>query len=327
MVVNVVAVVILAILTLAGMIAVGSSRWTVRAGKAALPDSSIVRPALVHFMMSACHPGTAAYDATILDLAARGFIGARSDVNGIWLTYTEPGTATAGVRLAGYEQKVLDALHGRLKNTGGAPFPAVAHVARVDVAGAWKPFEDELRLAARSSGVCRRRLPLSFAPVLVAILTEVSAVVLAAVAPTLAHHHHSSVSVTWAAITAFVTPLILLGIGYQDRLTPIGAGLAARFKQERAKLAADPASWGMTPAGPVAWPEVSPNTLARRAFAVAGAIPGAGPDPVTPGQRLTGRVASKQPSEKQKPTEAWSSFNGNWRLVPIRKSTGPGMGA
>src|SRR6185437_17163899 len=83
----------------------------------------------------------------------------------------------------------------------------------------------------------------------------------------------------------------------------------------------------MTQAGPVAWPEVSPNTLARRAFAVAGTIPGAGPDPVTPGQRLTGRVASKQPSEKQKPTEAWSSFNGNWRLVPIRKSTGPGMGA
>ena len=277
--------------------------------------------------MSGCHPGTAAYDATILDLAARGFIGSRSDVNGIWLTYTEPGTATAGVQLAGYEQKVLDALHGRLKNTGGAPFAAVAHVARVDVEGAWKPFDQELRLAARSSGVCRRRLPLSFAPVLVAILTEAAAVAGAAVASTLPHHQQASVSVAWALVAGLVTPLILLGVGYQDRLTPIGAGLAARFKQERAKLAADPASWGLTSAGPVAWPEVSPNTLARRAFAVAGTIPGAGPDPVTPRQRLTGRVVSRQPSEKQKPTEAWSSFNGNWRLVPLRKSTGPGLGA
>ncbi|HEX9622867.1 MAG TPA: hypothetical protein VF979_00705 [Streptosporangiaceae bacterium] len=327
MVVNVVAVVILAVLTLAGMIAVGSSRWTVRVGRAALPDASIVRPALAHFIMSSCHPGTAAYDATILDLAARGFIGARSDANGIWLTYTEPGTATAGVRLAGYEQKVLDALHGRLKNTGGAPFAAVAHVARVDVEGAWKPFDQELRLAARNGGICRRRLPLSFAPVVVAACTEVTAVALAVAAISLARHHTNGGIVAGAVLTAIFLPLILLGIGYQDRLTPIGAGLAARFKQERAKLTADPSSWGMTTAGPLAWPEVSANTLARRAFAVAGTIPGAGPDPVTPRQRLTGRVVSKKPSEKQKPTEAWSSFNGNWRLVPIRKSTGPGMGA
>jgi hypothetical protein len=327
MVVSVVAVVILAILTLAGMIALGSPRWIVGPGRAALPDASAVRPALVHFIMTNCHPGTAAYDATILDLAARGFIGARSDVNGIWLTYTEPGTATAGVRLAGYEQKVLDVMHGRLKNTGGAPFAAVAHVAQVDVEGAWKPFDQELRLAARNSGICRRRLPLSFAPVLVAVLTEVTGVVAAAVASTLPHHHQASVSVAWTTITAVVLPLILAGIGYQDRLTPVGAGLAVRFKQERARLAAAPVSWGMNPAGPVAWPEVSPDTLARRAFAVAGTIPGAGPAPVTPGQRLTGRVASKQPSEKRKPTEAWSSFNGNWHLVPIRKSTGPGMGA
>jgi hypothetical protein len=327
MVVSVVAVVILSVLTLAGLIAFGSPRWTVPAGRAALPDTSVVRPALVHFIRASCHPGTAAFDATILDLAARGFIGARSDANGIWLTYTEPGTATSGVRLAGYEQKVLDALHGRLKNTGGAPFAAVAHVAQVDVEGAWKPFDNELRLAARNTGICRRRLPLSFAPVLVALLTEASAVLLAAVAATLPHHHQASVSVAWVVVAAVLTALLLLGAGYQDRLTPIGAGLAARFKQERARLAADPASWGMAAGGPVAWPEVSATTLARRAFAVAGTIPGAGPDPVTPGQRLRGRAASRQPSEKRKPAEAWSSFNGNWRLVPIRKSTGPGMGA
>jgi hypothetical protein len=207
MVVSVVAVVILSILTLAGLIAFGSSRWTVPAGRAVLPDTSAVRPALVHFIMASCHPGTAAFDATILDLAARGFIGARSDANGIWLTYTEPGTATAGVRLAGYEQKVLDALHGRLKNTGGAPFAAVAHVARVDVEGAWKPFDDELRLAARNTGICRRRLPVSFGPVLVAMVTEASAVVLAAVASTLPHHHQASVSVPWTAVTAVLTAL------------------------------------------------------------------------------------------------------------------------
>jgi Predicted membrane protein (DUF2207) len=327
MVLTGIAVVILSILTLAGIIALGSSRWIAPAGRAALPDTSVVRPALVHFIMTACHPGTAAFDATILDLAARGFIGARSDVNGIWLTYTEPGTATAGVRLADYEQKVLDVLHGRLKNTGGAPFAAVAHVARVDVEGAWKPFAAEVRRAAKSSGICRWQFPRSPAAGLIAVATEATGVLVAALASLLVRHHHASVSVEWAVITAFLLPLILAGAALRERLTPAGAALAARFRPERARLAADPASWGLNPAGPVAWPAVSADTLARRAFAVAGMIPGAGPDPATPGQWMRGRVASREPQGKRKPTEAWSSFNGNWRLVPIRKSTGPGMGA
>src|SRR6185437_5752424 len=201
MVVSGIAVVILSILTLVGLIVLGSSRWTGPNRRAALPDTSVVRPALVHFIMTACHPGTAAFDATILDLAARGFIGARSDANGIWLTYTEPGTATAGVGLAGYEQKVLDVLHGRLKNTGGAPFAAVAHVAKVDALGTWKPFEAQLRGAARRNGICRWQFPRSAAAGLVAALTEITGVLAAALGPTLARHHHASVPIEWAALT------------------------------------------------------------------------------------------------------------------------------
>ena len=92
MLVTVVEAVALAILAAAGTFAFGSSRWTVRAGRACLPDTSIVRPALAHFTMTYCQPRSAAFEATILDLAARGFIGARSDDDGIWLTYTEPGS-------------------------------------------------------------------------------------------------------------------------------------------------------------------------------------------------------------------------------------------
>jgi hypothetical protein len=295
MLVTVVEAVALAILAAAGTFAFGSSRWTVRAGRACLPDTSIVRPALAHFIMTYCEPRSAAFEATILDLAARGFIGARSDADGIWLTYTEPGSTTSGVRLAGYEQQVLDALHGRFTNTGEASFAAVAQAARADVGGVWTSFEKELRLAARNSGIRRRRPPLSLLPVLIAIVSLASCVALAAVSARAGSHGpHALSPAESAAFTAVLFPLFLAGMALQDRLTPVGSGLAARFKQERARLTADPASWGLPSAVLAEGPEVSATTLARRAVAVAVAVPGTGSDSAARQRRLGGRVASVQ---------------------------------
>src|SRR5215469_15800803 len=61
--------------------------YVAKPGPAAAIDGVQVRPALVHFVMTNCKPGTAAYEATILDLAARGFLAARVHPAGLWLAY------------------------------------------------------------------------------------------------------------------------------------------------------------------------------------------------------------------------------------------------
>jgi hypothetical protein len=156
--------VISAILTVAGCAAlvVLARSYVAKPGPTSAIDAVQVRPALVHFVMTNCKPGTAAYEATILDLAARGFLAARPHPTGLWLAYTEAGAAAAGATpLAAHEQGVLDSMHGRLKNTGGAPLAILAETCQVDVDGTWKPFEETLRTEARKRGICRRQLPLS----------------------------------------------------------------------------------------------------------------------------------------------------------------------
>jgi hypothetical protein len=82
MVVSGIAVLILSVLTLAGLIVLGSSRWIAPAGRASLPDTSVVRPALVHFIMTSCHPGTAAFDAEIPGSDLKFEADVVSEVNG-----------------------------------------------------------------------------------------------------------------------------------------------------------------------------------------------------------------------------------------------------
>jgi len=51
---------------------------------------SDVRPALVDLVLTECHPGVASYEATILDLAARGFLGISGGPDGLRVTLTRP---------------------------------------------------------------------------------------------------------------------------------------------------------------------------------------------------------------------------------------------
>ena len=69
-----------------------------------------VRPALVGLVLTRCAPGVAAYEATILDLAARGFVGISGGPDELRVTVT--GRPAAG--LAGYEQQVLGDVRARL---------------------------------------------------------------------------------------------------------------------------------------------------------------------------------------------------------------------
>jgi hypothetical protein len=113
-----------------------------------------------------------------------------------------------------------------------------------------------------------------------------------------------------------ICAVAIASASWRDRLTTLGATLAARWTQEQSALAATPAAWTL-----------GAEALQQRAFAVALSVPGAGigpPGRPLPASRL-GRVAVDRPSEVTRPSQAWSSFTGSWRLVKIRSATRLGM--
>ena len=108
-----------------------------------MPDA---RPALVDLALTKCNPGVASYEATILDLAARGLLGISDGPDGLRITLTRP-PAVAG--LADYEQQVLGDVRARLADANGAPLAALAGACGMDVDGIWKPFRDKLLAEGR----------------------------------------------------------------------------------------------------------------------------------------------------------------------------------
>jgi hypothetical protein len=112
---------------------------------------------MVNLLLSAGRPNAFAYDATILDLAARGYLAASArPPTGLWLAYREPPLGPDVAPLTGFEQRMLDDLHRRLRAIGDAPFLALAELCRVDVAGIWRPFDEELRAEASRRGLGER---------------------------------------------------------------------------------------------------------------------------------------------------------------------------
>jgi hypothetical protein len=272
--------------------------------------------------MTSCKPGTAAYGSTILDLAARGYLGVSKHPTGLWLTYNE--VAAGYTPLGGYEQRVLDAMHGRLKSTGGAPFTVLAEACKVDVSGTWTPFEESLRKEAKRRGICRGMIPMTAATASVAAVTTAAVATFTALIVVSRAHSSHGAAIGAGIAAAVIFPLVLAGIGYRDRLTPLGAGLAARWARARQELAANPAVWGFGAEGST--PDENQLMYQRRAFAAALDIPGAGGGPIAAGHTLPGKVRGGAPSETRMPTEAWSSFTGDWRLVKIKKTARAGMG-
>jgi len=137
---------------------------------------SEVRPALVDLVLTKCTPGVAAYEATILDLAARGFLRMDSGPDGLRVALAR--SPAAG--LADYERQVLDDARTRLAGADGAPFVALAGACNLDVDATWNPFRDKLLAEGRRLGICRKNLWARPAGIVLLLLISVAGAALAA---------------------------------------------------------------------------------------------------------------------------------------------------
>src|SRR5215467_2836114 len=264
------------------------------------PGLASAKPALVNLSVTQGRLNGAAYPATILDLAAGGYltISERAPRH-LWCDV--PPFSPPGTGLARSERLVLTGAWA-LAGGGGAPFEALADSCASDVRGRWDPFERAVRGEGRRAGITRPRLPAAARLVLYAGAGVVGAAVFAAVygrshaglwAPSAAAFFAFAVLVSWAR-----------SVGRRDRLTAHGSALGAWA----ARAAGDIAAAGGTPG-------LGPVQLSRLARAVAvGApvpIPGASPG-------LAARAGRPGPPKgTPRPSSAWSSFGGQWHLVRI----------
>src|SRR5437879_158120 len=106
-------------------------------------------PALVNFMLANCSPAPAAYEATILDLAAQGLLSVSAGRGGLLVRLASPDPASP----AGFEQRVLDDVRQRVRDVPGAPVEALAEACFADVQGIWRPFDEQLKQEARRRGI------------------------------------------------------------------------------------------------------------------------------------------------------------------------------
>lgn len=269
-----------------------------------------VRPALADLALTKCDPGVAAYHATILDLAARGFLGVSDGPGGLRVNLPAPPPAAAG--LAGFEQRVLDDARTRLAGPGGAPFAALA-AACEDVKNTWEPFQEKLLEEGRRLGICRKR-PWARSMGLLFLMT-VPVAILAALVPIRVWHVSIAAAVVISVISVFVFWWLLENLGGTHTLTGTGQALAAGWKRDRASLAACPFS-------------LDPASLERFAFAVAARAQAA---PGTPGaaglsRRAVAAAAGPPQETREPPREIWSSFSGTWRRVTPESTSGLGSG-
>ena len=336
-----------------GWCAVVTSRPALRPG-AADPGPALApdRPALVNLAVTQCRLNGAAYPATILDLAAGGYLAISERVPGqLWCDM--PVSSPPGTGLARSERLVLGNARA-LAGGRGALFETLAESCASDVRGRWDPFERAVRAEARRAGITRRRLPVAARVLLYAGAGAVGAAAFAAV------HGRAHLGV-WAPVAAAAVVFAVLAcwarsLGRQDRLTARGSALGAWAARAAGDMAAgdmtvaggmaaagDVAAAGGMAAGDVAAGDLTgvggtPGLasapalagLSRLALAVAAGapvqVPGTGPGLATGVRPGRGRAGARTGSSGQftgtlRPSAAWSSFGGHWRLVQIRPAS------
>jgi hypothetical protein len=298
-----------------GWCAVVTSRPALRAGT---PNPGLglapERSALVNLAVTRCRLNGAAYPATILGLAAKGFLGiTQRGSEQLWCDVPASPPSEAG--LARSERLVLAGTTA-LAAADGAPFEALAQSCASDVRGRWDPFERAVRAEGRQSGITRPRLSPAARAGLYAGAGGVCVLAYAAV------HSHPQ-SGLWAPVVtaffAFAVPAYWAhALGRQDRLTADGSALGAWAARAASDLAA-----AAQPSPP---PISSPAELGQLAWAVAAGalvqIPGTAPGLVTGGRPGRARAGARtglsgQFAETPRPAAAWSSFGGQWRMVRI----------
>ena len=315
------------------------------------PGLASAKPALVNLAVTRCRLNGAAYPATILDLAEGGYLAISERVPGqLWCDV--PTSSPPGTGLARSERLVLSGARA-LAGGRGAPFEALAESCASDVRGRWNPFARAVRAEGRRAGVTRRRLP-----AVARLLLYIGAGVVGAAA--FAAVYGRAHSGLWASTAAAFLVFAVLAygarsLGRQDRLTAQGealGGWAAQASREMPAVgessagesAAGESPARESPAGEIAAAGKTeatdgtpgresappPAGLSRLALAVAtGApvqVPGVSPAlaaGVRPGHGRTGaRTGSPgQVTGTLRPSMAWSSFGGHWRLVRIRPAS------
>jgi hypothetical protein len=334
-----------------GWCAVVTSRPRPPAG-AEDPEMAPGRSALVNLSVTRCRLNGAAYPATILDLAAGGYLAITERGPGqLWCDM--PASTPADTGLARSERLVLAGVRA-LAAGDGAPFEALAESCASDVRGRWDPFERAVRAEGRQAGITRPRLPVTARIALYGGAAGVGALAFAAV-------HTVPGAGLWApaaaAFLAVAAPAYLVHwLGRQDQLTAHGSAVAAWADRAVADIgdlaaadsgnravadsgngavadagdgavadvaAAGPAGAGRPP-GLVA--AASPSGLRQLAQAVAAGapvpVPGATPGLASgirpgPGRAGARRGIPGQLARTSRPAAAWSSFGGQWRLVRI----------
>jgi hypothetical protein len=254
---------------------------------------------------------SAAYAATILDLADRGYLSASEPQPGT-LFVQVPGFPPPTGELTSYEQRAL-ARSAQLAGQSGAPFEVLAGASGADVPGTWQPFAADVMAAAEATGLIRRVMPAWAPRALTFGLIGALAVVLAATHP---HPASRGVGALIAVVLALaIVALLLIGrrerlSGRRERLSGPGKALAAAYRDGGAtrpgKLA-----------GPVAVGPAPPGDLGEQAYDLASGrrVPIQGATLAeTSGMRTRGRKLF--PGRSERP-QAWSPFTGQWRLVPI----------
>jgi hypothetical protein len=283
--------------------------------KPVLEKPALEKPALVNLAVTRCRLNGAAYPATILDLAAGGYLAITERGPGrLWCEV--PAFPPAQADLARSERLVL-AGAGALAGVGGAPFEALAESCASDVHGRWHPFERAVRAEGRRAGITRPRLSAATRSLLYAGAVAVAALAFAAI-------HGGSHSGLWApaatAFVAFAVPAYWAhSLSRQDRLTSHGSALGAWASRAAADMTAAEGAPGLAP-------PFSPTELTRVTWAVAAGVPvqvpGATPGLMTGVRPCRRRAGARtgipgQFAGTARPAAAWSSFGGKWRMVRI----------
>jgi hypothetical protein len=278
----------------------GMRRFRLPGGPPDLAD-----PALVNLVTTGCQLDGAAFAATILQLGSRRVLAISEPEPGrLWCAPTREGAGDLG--LATYERLVLADVTRQFAEAGGAPFEALADVCFADVKAVWDPFEAAVRAEGRRRGLTRARLPRAAVALLLVTALAVAGFAAAAVGD---RNSTWWVGAGFAGIAALGIQAWLTGVlGRGDRLTPAGAAVAAwaiRMAAQTAPLAGgDPGHLALVVATDGA-PPVPGQPRIRRGDVRQGGHRGSMATAATP-ERLA-----------QAPRQAWSSRDGQWRLVPV----------
>jgi len=288
-----------------GWCAMVTSRPRLRAG-APEPGPGLApdKPALVNLSVTQCRLTGAAYPATILDLAASGYLAITEREPGqLWCDV--PASAPADTGLAQSERLVLAGVRA-LAAGDGAPFEALAESCASDVRGRWDPFGRAVWAEGWQAGIIGPRLSVTARTLLYGGAVVVGALAFAAV-------HRLPGTGLWVpaaiAFFAFIVPASLVyALGRRDRLTVRGSALSAWADRAVGDTVADLAAAAGTAdigqaTGLVA--AASPADLRLLAWAVAAGapvpIPGAIPGLATGWRRNVAGPGSGGPSPGRLP--------------------------